>query len=459
MRFENLNISLKPVSGNDITLQNLSLDSRKVQAGDFFLCLVGEKYDAHEFIPEVLLKKPAGIIVCKPIPDSDNTQVIHVEDTLQFLQKLAYEKAKSLNAIRIAVTGTNGKTSTKEFLRFLFQHAVENPSSVHATEKNLNNFYGVPYTILSANQNTKVLICEAGMNRKGEIAVLSKIIQPHFAIITSIAEGHIGNFHSFQEIIEEKFSITKSLQGNLIIPPALQSYAKDLFPAAIVVDNAFFQNQIQFNTIQDHKKQGTELIYKGKRYLLPILGKHQMQNFLLALATVKLASEQYDFIRWNPEQLFLGMREFQPPAGRMIKKEMEKQITLWDDSYNANLNSFRAAIETLLAITNKTESLAAILGEMLELGKQSKAMHEELGRIVRAAHFKPVLFEGSQEAREAFAKGYGNQHLFLVDIEEKDRESIFKAWKQELTLPAHVLLKASRGIKIESWLPFFNNEA
>lgn len=455
MRFQNLDIPLSQVTKEPHApyLKNLTLDSREVQPGDFFLCLKGESHDSHDYVEQAIESGAGGIIFSRnDLVLPNHVYTIHVEDTLEFLHQLSAYRARTLPAIRIAITGSNGKTSTKELLTFLLRGLAPDPGKVHATQKNYNNFFGVPYTILSAPANCAFLVVEAGTNHPGEIETLSRIIQPHIALITSISQGHIGNFRDLQAISKEKFSISAGLvkDGKLIIPESLFALAQKmpLVPELLIA-------KAETLGIQSYYQKGGNffVITDSGEFSLPITGEHQYSNLVLALTAIKETN-----LAFRLEGALKIMSKFNPPEGRLRPFE-HNNLVLWDDTYNANPASFKAAIEMLAKNRGQNESLAAVVGEMLELGDQSPVLHEQTGELMAKNNFSPVLFQGSEVSKAAFEKGYlrhtSSKNALLTcnpDPSDAERKALISQWFELLKKPAQVLLKGSRGMRMEKWL-------
>lgn len=357
---------------NDAPICGISIDTRTLKPGDVYIPMVGER-DGHAFVENAFAKGAAAAIVSTTFDISSVSGLcITVPDTLVALQKLGAYNRGLTKAKIIAVTGSVGKTTTKEMLG----HVLKNFGKTVISKASYNNCWGVPLSLLDLEPDTDFGVFEVGMNNPGEIEPLAQMIKPDIAIITKIVEAHIGHMGSIEAIAIEKSTILNALQSNghaLIYGGAscdalLEEKAKkhnyELFDMNTVPANV--QNGM---THIDTKIAGTPV-----RYTLPFSGLHHVGNSVLTL-------EACHKLNLDTEKAAKVLETFSLPAGRGVTHTLTLQndtrIILIDDAYNANPASMRAGLASLKD-TPKTGRRIAVLGEMRELGNDSAMYHRDL---------------------------------------------------------------------------------
>ena len=352
----------------------VSTDSRTIKQGDLFVALRGEKFDAHKFIGQVAQAGAAAAIVDRKWSGSapEGVATIRVDDTLIAYQQLAANYRKSLSLIVIGITGSNGKTSTKDFTASVLARRFR----VTKTEGNFNNHIGVPRTILEATSSDQVAVWEIGMNHRGEIAALAKLIMPDAAIITNIGVAHIEYMGSREAIAEEKGDLAAALseKGYLILN------ADDPFSEAIAARTKarVMLAGINHGTIRaseiEQTAEGAEFTISERahraRVQLPVPGLHMVQNALLATAAGRVYA-------MTLEECAAGLHGAPLTRARLQMREIGG-VQFIDDSYNANPDSMKAALRTLAELDSSGRRIA-VLGHMSELGAESAQGHREVG--------------------------------------------------------------------------------
>jgi UDP-N-acetylmuramoyl-tripeptide--D-alanyl-D-alanine ligase len=425
------------VSLTDRPVRDFVIDSRLIEADDLFIALRGESADGHDYVRQALEKKASAALVSKSFagrsPDL-SSRLIPVDDPLQSLQKLAAVRRKQFQHPVIAITGTNGKTTTKEMI----SRVLSVKYRVHKTEGNLNNHIGMPITILRCPEHAEIMVLELGMNHVGELSSLAAISAPTHGVLTNIGHGHLGYFGSVEKIGEAKAELLESLRssGTAFIngdDAILQKYSR-------IAERTI---RYGFNSDCDvpaKKLPGSSerpaMVAAGVEIQLQIPGYHQLYNALAAVAV------GLDF-SVPPVRIATCLAGFKPYSQRMEKIEINGTLIL-NDVYNANLDSMIAALETLKGLG--TERSIAILGDIFELGDFSEDQHVRLGKIIEKIN--PSCF---------WAVGSEMAHAFnACHLNGTDRRLYFKSLDDAISGIAGklkpgdaVLIKGSRGMHME----------
>lgn len=394
------------------TARAVNTDSRRIERGDVFVALVGEKFDAHEFILQVA-NDGAAVVIVSRIPGNASQlgcAVIQVQDTLIALQRLAAAHRKLLNPLVIGITGSNGKTSTKDFCATV----LKNRFTVRATVGNLNNHIGVPLTLLALNEGDDCAVVEMGMNHAGEIAPLCAIAQPDVAIITNIGVAHIEFMGSRAAIAQEKGVLAEAVHENGLVV----LNADDEFTPSIAnrtkakVLTAGIGNGDVRATPQQRSAAGTHFALQfpdgaSVNVFLPVPGLHMVSNAALAAACA-----------WHhgvsPIKIAEALAVAQLTKGRMQVK-IVNGITFINDHYNANPDSMKAGLRTLADVSEATRRIA-VLGSMGELGAHAEQGHREVGEYAANVGVDAVFTVGAEaglisEAAHSIRAGITAKHF------------------------------------------------
>lgn len=368
----------------------VSIDSRTLKPGELFVAL-SDARDGHEFIPAAFKAGASAALVARAPDDSPaGAPLLVVRDTLDALRDLARAARLRNFGVRIAVTGSVGKTSTKEMLRAAFAAAAK----AHAADRSFNNHLGVPLTLAQLPADADYSVFEIGMNHAGEITPLVRLVKPHIAIITAIAPAHLENLGSMEAIAEAKSEIFDGVaQGGAAIIPAdspyvdiLRARAKARGIGRIVEFGAAPGADVR---LVEHRDEGAgariefNLFGAAHSRLIGAPGRHQAMNALAVFAAVSLA-------RAPLEPAMQALARLEPAEGRGRRRRLRmpdgRRMTLIDESYNANPASMEAAIALLGATApHGAGRRIAVLGDMLELGPEAPRLHAELGGpLVRA---------------------------------------------------------------------------
>ena len=361
------------------TVERISTDSRTIKEGELFVAIRGENFDGHKFVEDVAKSGTAGAIVDLSwkgkVPA--NFAVIRADDSLLAYQNLAANYRKSLPIKVLAITGSNGKTSTKDFSASVLGRKFR----VTKTQGNFNNHVGLPRTILEANSNHEVGVWEIGMNHPGEVAPLAKIAAPNAAIITNIGVAHIEFMGSREAIAKEKGELAEAVDSaGTVILNADDPFSKEIAERtrAHVIWAGTNEGTIRAIDIQQSADGSDFTIIEGAhrcRAQLPVPGIHMVQNALLAVA----AGRAFGL---SLEEAAGGLAGTPLTKARLQIKEING-VQFLDDSYNANPDSMKAALQTLVELSADGKRIA-ILGEMRELGRETQRGHEEVGEAAAA---------------------------------------------------------------------------
>ena len=422
--------------GPDVTFTRVLTDTRAVVPGALFVALAGERFDGHDYLEAAAAAGAAGAVVREGATVPPELEAFVVADTLRALGLLARERRRELTGPVIAITGTNGKTSTKEMLAAVLGTRY----AVYATRANLNNLVGVPTTILEAPGGTEALVVEAGANLPGEVARYREIIEPTLTIVTSAVAGHLEGFGSLAGVVAEKLALTDGVPLAVVgtDPPALAAGARRL---ARAVRTAGLRDA---DLVPDRVEQGPDarpvLTFGGVTFTLAARGLHQADNAARVWAVV----EALDLERAAAGR---ALEQFALPTGRGDLLE-QGGLTILNDCYNANPQSFRAVIATARAL-RAGRRLVFIAGTMRELGPDSPALHAEVAAELVA--LEPDLLAAVGEFVPALAQYAGRLGERLITA--PDPLALGPLLAPRLEGGELVVLKASRGVALERILP------
>ena len=427
----------------DVTFSGANIDSRKVEPGQLFVALIAAR-DGHDFIPGAL-QKGAAAVLCNHA-DGDYPAIV-VEDTRIALGKIAAGFLRKMNPKIVAVTGSVGKSTTKEMIAAV----LETTYRVSKTPANHNNDLGMPAAVLAMDESSQIVVLEMGMSHFGEIEYLSRLAKPHVGVIINIGTMHIENLGSQEGILQAKLEITKGMEGDgKLLLYGDNSYlwgCRDNLQVSAEYFGAENENcTVRAENITEstegirftvHTPAGTFPVY------LPLEGQHYVSD---ALAAISVGLH----FAVTPENIQKGLASFQTMEGRQ-EIFTYRDMTVIKDCYNAGPESMAAALNVL---GNRPGRKIAVLADMLELGSHSKAAHEKVGAV--AAEKADILLcygaqsvamqEGAAAAGMENAKHYTDQAKMASDL-------------AQMAKPGDVLLfKGSRGMKMENVLELFMKE-
>jgi UDP-N-acetylmuramoyl-tripeptide--D-alanyl-D-alanine ligase len=411
-------------------------DTRSIQPGDVFVALRGESFDAHDFITKAVDGGAAALVVDRADAAVGlEVPAFVVDDTLDALGALAGYRRNAWGKTVVGIVGTNGKTSTKELIR----SALGTAFTVHATEGNLNNLVGVPLTIFALPDHADVAIIEMGTNQPGEVARLRDIARPDIVVVTSIAEEHLEGLGSVEGVMREELSACDGAE--LAIVPAAQP---EVVAAARGRARATIAAGIDSGDLTADRWSisgegiGTAVV-EGIEVTPAARGLHNLRNAMLALAVARACGV-------TVEQAARGIASMRVPPMR-VNIERIGQATLINDAYNSNPGSARAALDLLTHIGVGRQRVA-VLGSMLEMGAEAPRLHRE---VLRAALELPIeMVVGTGDFAQAIedSEADPDRALAIADV-----EGVWEAVRARVEPDAVILLKASRGMKLERLVP------
>ncbi len=430
--------------GTDVRYGGVSTDTRGIAARELFVALRGERFDGHEFLGMAKARGAAAAMVDARFSGAAPLPVVVVDDTRQGLGRLARHWRARFSPAVIGIAGANGKTTTKEMLASILRaHAGE--AAVLATQGNLNTDIGVPLTVLGMNAAHRYCAVELGMNHPGEVAWLTAIAQPTIGLVTNAQREHMEFMGSVEASARENSQVYRVLPADGVAVVNADDACR-----AIFVEAAGARRVVEFGLGRQAavtggyalKQLASEIVLRTPageaRATLAIAGAHNAHNALAAAACAHAAGIPL-------EAIGAGLNAFRPHAGRMQVKRARSGATIVDDSYNANPDSVRAAIDVLAACPAPT---VLVLGDMGEVGAQGPAYHREVGAYAKERGLG-ALFALGEASREAVAAFGGGARHFSVP------EELVKA----LPAAATVLVKGSRFMRMERVVAALTGEA
>lgn len=417
-----------------------SQDTRLIKQGDLYIPIIGERFDGHDFIEKAFELGASAVISAKPIKVSSGV-VILVSDTLLALQNMARYVRKTRNVQVVGVTGSVGKTSTKDMI----DRVVSTKYKVLKTLGNFNNEIGLPLTILRHNDED-VLILEMGMSGLGEIALLSSIACPDVAVITNIGTAHIGELGGQDNIFKAKMEIVEHLNkaGCLVVncdDPYLANVTSETFD---IYKEGMNKSSFKIDSLILNE-QSSSLKINGTLCNVPVPGAHFVLNSLIALRVgLCLGVPFNDCIK--------GIETFELTKGRNDIIHLNNDIICIDGTYNASEDSMKAMIDVVCKYNRRK---VVVLGDMLELGKFSKEIHENIGVYIGGMPVECLFCYGEESlhiVNTAKSHGLVNSHHFF------DIELLLKMLKVELRSGDVVMFKASNGMKLGSVIQALKEE-
>ena len=420
-------------------LTRIATDTRSIGAGDCFVALEGEKFDAHDYLADAVAKGAAALVVHDARRAAGlGVPVFEVEDTTRALGVLARYRRRVWARPVIGVVGTNGKTSTKELLRA----ALGSMLRVHATVGNYNNLVGVPLTLFALPDDADIAVIEMGTNQPGEVEALRAIVEPDVVVVTSIAEEHLEGLGDLEGVMREELSACDGAPL-AVVPAAQPEVVEAARPRARRTVSAGLDagDVCAERWGIDPDGQGW-LELAGTTVRVPLRGVHNLRNAMLALAAAREAGISVaDAAR--------GIAAMPAPPMR-VSFESHGAATVINDAYNSNPGSARAALELLEHAGNGRQRVA-VLGTMLELGPQADRLHDEIARVALAAAVDIVIGVGGfADALARVAPGDARA------VGGADPASAWNAARSRVRRDAVILLKGSRGVRLERLVPLIS---
>ena len=429
----------------DLECENFSKDTRTIQKGDIYIGIKGEKFDGNQFWKQALDNGAEAVIIQNIEISQDelekysNKTIIKVENTLEALYEIARYKRSLYDIPVVAVTGSVGKTSTKDIIASV----VSTKYKTLKTEGNNNNNIGLPFTILKLKDH-EAMVIEMGMNHFGEISLLTSIAKPTLAVITNIGTSHIGNLGSRENILKAKLEILEGME----IPKVIINNDNDLLHKWYEEN----ENRIEMHTFgieneSDINAKNIKLEEECSEFLtvsnqnskleikVPVGGKHFVYNALCATEVGRI-------LGISDENIKNGIEKFELTKKRMDIRELENGAILVNDSYNASYESMKVSIEFLANHTGTRK--IAVLGDMFELGEYSEKLHRDVGKEVAKNNIDILICEG-ENSKYIIEEAQKNKKIKTYFM--NNNEQIVENLRQNLRKGDVILVKASNGMK------------
>jgi UDP-N-acetylmuramoyl-tripeptide--D-alanyl-D-alanine ligase len=437
----------------------VSIDSRTAKADQLFIAVRGDRTDGHLYIDNALNKKIAGLMIEKSYPDSNKFDgklpVVLVDDSHSSLKTLASKYAEKMDGQYIAVTGSNGKTTTKEFIYGMLKATGR---SVYRSPGNLNNLYGLPLAIFGMPQNTELAVFEYGISTPGEMTELTRILIPSAAVVTNIGPTHLETLNSVEGVAEAKLELADRMDKSS--PFLINADDPVLTAAAGRRDRSFITFGIERKADFRAQRAGIDregfpvMKIDGHLIRLPLFGTHQIYNALAAYAMVKILDLDEQI-----ESFENIVYDFAPYRGEI---EYVNDLTMIIDCYNANPVSMESGLKSFYdychSRVDSTGGSFVVIGDMLELGNESKAHHGRIGEILAALNFDYVLVVGGESEetyRAAINAGYDKDKIDYFG----DTADAGEALLENIQRGDMIFFKASRGIALEKLVTLLKGSA
>ncbi len=437
-------------------------DSSNVKTGSVFIALKGERFDGHRFVPEALERGAACAIVHRVVRDSTKrlaagtrgpaATIVRVKDTLKALGDLAHYRREKMAPKVVAITGSNGKTTTKEMAAAIFEEAVLSGEKLRGrilkTEGNFNNLVGLPLTLFKLRPSHRVAVVEIGTSRPGEIQRLAEIAAPEIGIITAVAAAHLEGLNNLAGVAREKGALFRRMRpgGTIVVnldDPRVRRLGAKYRGRKISYGKG---GSVRAEAVQLNDAQGTRFTLRAGTRRCPVrlryLGRHNISNAVGAAALALGLGVSLAAVR-------RGLARARPFSMRM-EADNWRGAGIINDAYNANPASMEAAIKTLAAMGG-TGRKAAVLGDMFELGKSTRREHRELGKLVAKERIDRLYLLGRQAAAVKAGAVSGGMDESSIVI-GKDYGDVARRLRGHLKKGDWLLVKGSRGMKMEKVL-------
>ncbi len=435
---------------SEVVVTGVSIDTRTISKGDLFIPFRGETVNGHKFVEQAFEKGAAASFWLEDEPNPPKGKpLLFVKDSEIALQQMARAYRTEHQAKFIGITGSNGKTSSKDILASMLSPFYK----VQKTIGNFNNQLGLPITILSLDEDTDIAVLEMGMSGFGEIEFLTKLARPHYAVITNIGEAHMQDLGSREGIAKAKFEIIQGLgeQGVLFYDgdePLLQNL--------VARESKLLSKAFGFQATNDLIASNIETTENGSRFtvggelngefFIPVLGKHQVKNALNAMLVGKE-------LGLTTEQIRQGLGQVALTDMRMQLVPTENGVLFINDAYNAAPTSMTAAIQFVQS-TSLREDKWLVLGDMLELGEEEKQFHEQIADVIDEKEISRVCLYGPR-MKLLYEKLKNKFSLDNILYSENDYDLIVHYINEYASKQSLILLKGSRGMKLETILKSF----
>jgi len=428
------------------SFKGVSIDSRTIREGELFIAIKGPSNDGHRFVDKALAAGAAGIVVQYDYPDLESVRgdraVVAVRDGHEAMIALAISYRKKLSATMAAITGSNGKTTTKEFAWCLIKALKAN---CYRSPGNLNNLFGLPLSLFAMPQKTEVALMELGISTPGEMKRLARIVDPSLVLITNVGPSHLVYLKTIEAVAQAKLELVLGAREDApiiinaddpVLVTEVERLGRDYITFGIAAQADFKPDAIVPG------QGGSTVTIEGNRFVLPLVGNHQVANLTAAYACCRTLGYSFESVDTAGIELTTA-----PWRGQIIERD---GVTVLADCYNANPDSVKAGLKAFFAQVQRGRRIV-ILGDMLELGEEARRYHRKIGQLLARSRFDLGLFIGplARETMEAAAASGvdPNQLLHFRSAAECAREIV-----GTFTDGDQVYLKGSRGTGLEAIL-------
>jgi len=456
-RFEKPFQTLQPNFKLSQEIQGFSTDSRHIRPGEIFVAISGEKFDGHDFVAEISTQGALGAIVSKSaiLKDSDKIPsgfpLFQVENTTEALRTIAAAYRKALTIPIIAVGGSNGKTTTKEWIAHLLANKLENSQKVYKTAKSLNSILGIALSILSI-RDEEVAVIEIGIDEPGWMDQHLAVVQPTHGILTTIAEEHLNRLSNIETVAKEELKLFQFLiqktAGHFAANIDSPYIAKAISEEKIISDRLITYGLDGKAMIEGRYLAPHRLHSFGVEWQNPLPGKHNAQNLLAAISMLRLLYPS--ITRAELMRISESTQNFKGEAHRSRWINSKNDVRIFDDCYNANPSSMEASLQTFIELTDGCHQ-HVVLGDMLDLGSASDDAHRRILNVVSVLNFDHIYLFGPEfrKAYDGMIRKPENISCFL------EMEMLIATLKKNLNAGHTVFLKGSRGMALERVLKPF----
>ena len=426
---------------SNLEITGIAIDSRKVKQGDLFIPFLGENVDGHDYIESAFEKGAAASLSLKDDFVSDNN-IIYVNDSYEAIQSLAKHYLGSLNAKTIAITGSNGKTTTKDIITSVLSIKYK----IHKTQGNFNNELGVPLTILAAPEDSEILVLEMGADGFGQLDFLSKLVEPDYTVITNIGESHIEFFKSREGIAKAKFEITNGMKKDgYFVYNGDEVLLKTLVDSSEINATSCGENSYNDIILENYTITRDKIDFKlnisDAQYFTKLKGKHNLYNIMFATA---IASK----IGLTNEEIRKAIENTVEITGMRLQSITYKEDSLIiNDAYNASPTSMKAGVDVVSSY-NDFDYKTLVLGSMFELGPNEVNYHGEVGKYISENTNDIDLVISVGELAENITKQIKNDKIKTLHFHTTVEVS--KYLKNNKHKNEIILFKASRSMKLET---------
>lgn len=436
----------------NFTPKNYVIDSRIIKKGDFFVPIIGENNDGHDYIIDTVKKGVVGFFINKNNKDKNNIIdksiklnndicIVEVDDTFNALYNAGkVNRKKNIDIPVVAITGSVGKTSTREMVSSVLKQKY----NVLTTEKNYNSLIGVPIMALKID-NQDICVLEAGIDHFNEMELLSDILKPDVCVITNIGTAHIGTFKNSENILKEKIQITNHIKGkSKLIVNEDNSYLSNIGDNInYSIEKIGMDNVRDINIKEERIEFVTRLYGEKNKIKINALGNHNIYNALIA---IKIG----EIFNVSKEEIIKGISTYRNFERRLEKKVTKDNIILIDDTYNASIDSMKSG---LITVNNMKGRKIAVLGDMFDLGEKSDEIHLKLAEVFEILNYDYLFTLGKLSKNIALgAKKYMNSNNV---ISFNDKEELIKKLKEIIKPEDIVYFKASNGMHFDQIIKEF----